>query len=43
MITENARKRAREVHEIEATLPPSGVQRFLVDVFKDFQYLGKFY
>ena len=43
MITENARKRAREAREIEATLPPNGTQRFLADVSKDLEHLGKFY
>ena len=43
MVTENARKRAREAHEIEAKLPPSRIQRFLYDVSKDLEHLGKFY
>ena len=43
MIIENAKKRAIKACEIEVTLPPSEVQRFLLDIFKDFEHLGKFH
>ena len=42
IIIENTKKRVRKVHKIEAMLPLSGTQRFLSNVSKDLEQLGKF-
>lgn len=42
VVTEKARKRAREAQEIKAKMPPSEAQRFIISIKKDLKYLGKF-